>query len=75
MNPFEKIRRSVNPKKKKYFLRYVFLMSILKIKRMHIHKKGSTKNDSIFDKIKNTLLNMFIFAQIKYFKKLQKRNS
>ena len=69
MKPFEKISRSVNPKKKKYFLRYVFLMIILKIKIMHIHKKGSTKNDSIFDKIKNTLQKNINFAQIKYFVK------
>ncbi len=69
MNPFEKMRRSVNPIKKKYFLLYVFLKIILKIKRMQIHKKGSTKNDSIFDKIKNILQKNINFAQIKYFVK------
>ena len=28
------------------------------------HKKGSTKNESIFDKIKNTLIKYINFAQI-----------
>jgi len=42
---------------------------MLKIKRIQIHKNGSTKNDSIFDEIKNTLQKNINFAQIKYFVK------
>ena len=60
---------------KYFFLLYVFFANRANANRIKIQKKGSIRNDNIFDKIKNTLVNMFIFAQIKYFKKLQIRNS
>ena len=53
----------------KYFLLlYLILSNRLKAKNMIIQKKGSIKNERIFDKTKNTLVNIINFGEIMYFK-------
>ena len=53
----------------KYFLLlYLILQNRPRAKNMIIQKKGSIKNERIFDKTKNTLVNIINFGEIMYFK-------
>ena len=54
--------------KKYFFLLYLILPNRPRAKNMIIQKKGSIKNERIFDKTKNTLVNIINFGEIMYFK-------